>query len=206
VAIWTHLGSPQLRTRPSLSTPFYSVSTQCDAVQRARVPIGKPSHRAPPQWREPAATDGQGLAELLRLAKCGSQQVRRGQPSAPSAVRSQRMLDPGSFPCSSRLPSKLSPPIPGPRKSPTAAGIRATGLGFGERNVPANCSPNADLSPELEGRPFYSTSFFASGFSGLASLANRKVGIPFARRIPRWLLPTAVDTAPTLHNQHYRPS
>ena len=96
--------------------------------------------------------------------------------------------------------------ILGTAKSPTAAGIRATRLGFEERNVPANCSPNADLSPELESRPFYSTGFFTSGFSGLASLANRKVGIPFAGRIPRWLLPTAVDTAPTLHNQHYRPS
>jgi hypothetical protein len=110
------------------------------------------------------------------------------------------------FTCSRYLPYKLSPPISAPRKSPTAAGIRATRLGFGERNVPANCSPNADLSPELESRPFYSTGFFTSGFSGLASLANRKVGIPFAGRIPRWLLPTAVDTAPTLHNQHYRPS
>jgi hypothetical protein len=114
----------------------------------------------------------------------------------------QRMLDPGSFPCSSRFFSKLSRPFPGTRKSPTAAGIRATGLGFGERNVPAICSPNGHLSPKLESRPFYSTSFF----SGLTSFADRKVGIPFARRIPRWLLPTAVDTAPTLHNQQYRPS
>ena len=108
------------------------------------------------------------------------------------------------FARSSRLQPKLSLPFSGPRKSPTAAGIRATGLGFGERNVPANCSRNADLSPELESRPFYSTSFFVSGFSGLASFANRKVGIPFARRIPRWLLPTAVDTAPTMHNQLLR--
>jgi hypothetical protein len=48
----------------------------------------------------------------------------------PCARLPQRMLDPGSFPCSSRLPSKRSPPFPGPRKSPTAAGIRAIGLGF----------------------------------------------------------------------------
>jgi hypothetical protein len=47
-----------------------------------------------------------------------------------------------------------------------------------------NRSPNADLSPELESRPFYSTSFLAGGFSGLASLWNRKVGIPFACRLP----------------------
>jgi hypothetical protein len=89
------------------------------------------------------------------------------------------------FHCSSRLRSKLSPPFSGPRKSPTAADICATGLGFGERNVPTNCSPNADLSSELESRPFYSTSFFTSGFSGLASLGSRKVRIPFACRLPR---------------------
>jgi hypothetical protein len=53
-------------------------------------------------------------------------------------------------------------------------------LGFQWRNVPANRSPNADLSPELESRPFYSTRFFASGFSRLASFQKRKVGIPFA--------------------------
>jgi hypothetical protein len=128
-----------------------------------------------------------------------------GQPSAPSAVRSQRTLDPGSFPCSGRLHSKHYPPFSGPRKSPTAAGIRATGLGFGERNVPLDCSPNADLSPELGAWPIYSTSFFASGFSGLASFATRKVGIPFACLVRRRLPPTAVDTAPTQHNEHYCP-
>jgi hypothetical protein len=90
-------------------------------------------------------------------------------------------------------------------KSPTAAGIPVTGLGFGERNVPQDRSPKADLSPELGAWPIYSTSFFLCGFSGLSSLANRKVRIPFACRIPRWLLPTAVDTAPTLHNQRFCP-
>jgi len=95
------------------------------------------------------------------------------------------MLDPGSFPCSSRLHSKLSPPFPGPRESPTAAGIRATGLGFGERNVAANCSPNADLSPKLESRPIYSTSFFVRAFSSLSSFPSRKVRIPFTCCLPR---------------------
>jgi hypothetical protein len=112
------------------------------------------------------------------------QQLRWRRPSgAPRFV--QRMLDPGSFPCSSRLRSKLSPPFSGPRKSPTAAGIRATGLGVRKRNVSVNRSPKADLSPELESRPFYSTSFSAHAFSGLASLWNRKVRIPFACRLPR---------------------
>jgi hypothetical protein len=59
----------------------------------------------------------------------------------------QRMLDPGSYRCSSRHGPKLSPPYSGPRKSPTAAGIRATGLGVRCRNVTPNCSPN--LMPPL---------------------------------------------------------
>ena len=70
---------------------------------------------------------------------------RRG---AKASVLPQRRLDPGSFPCSSRPPSKPSPPFPGPRKSPTAAGIRALGLGVRRRNVTVNCSPNAHSSPE----------------------------------------------------------
>ena len=77
------------------------------------------------------------------------------------------MLDPGSFPCSSRLRSKLSPLSSGLRKSPTAAGICATGLGFGERNVPQNRSPNAYLSPELGAWPIYSTSFFVNRISSV---------------------------------------
>ena len=109
--------------------------------------------------------------------------------------------NPGS--CSSRLRSKLSPPFSGPRKTATAAGIRTTGLGFGERNVPPNRSPNAGLSPELESRPFYSTSFLASGFSGLASFASRKVGIPFACHSRRWR-DQSIDRPPTLCAQIHR--
>jgi hypothetical protein len=128
---------------------------------------------------------------LLRPAGRGRSiapgEVRLSAGATVSPVRGsvQRMLDPGSFPCSSRLRSKLSPPFSGPRKSPTAAGIRATGLGVRKRNVSVNRSPKADLSPELESRPFYSTSFSAHAFSGLASLWNRKVRIPFACRLPR---------------------
>jgi hypothetical protein len=60
-------------------------------------------------------------------------------------------------------------------------------LGLGVRwwNVTANRSPTADLSPELESRPIYSTSFFARGFSDVASLSCRKVRIPFAWCSPR---------------------
>src|SRR5690242_11066530 len=108
--------------------------------------------------------------------------IKSRSPPIPPKLGAE-CSNPGS--CSSRLRSKLSPPFSGPRKSPTAADICATGLGFGERNVPTNCSPNADLSSELESRPFYSTSFFTSGFSGLASLGSRKVRIPFACRLPR---------------------
>ena len=70
--------------------------------------------------------------------------------------------------------------VSGPRKSPTAAGIRRLGLGVRYRNVTASGSPNAHLSPELESRPFYSTSFFASSFRALSPLQSRKIGIPFA--------------------------
>jgi hypothetical protein len=80
------------------------------------------------------------------------------------------MLDPGSYRCSSPLPYKLSPPFPGPRKSPTAAGFRVTGLGVRERNVTANCSPKGIFSPKLGACPIYSTSFFLSFFSSLLSL------------------------------------
>jgi hypothetical protein len=84
------------------------------------------------------------------------------------------------FARSSRVPAKLSPAFPEPRKSPTAAGIRAAGLGVRERNVTADCSPKGRLSPELGAWPIYSTSLFASSFSSLYSFVNRKVGIPFA--------------------------
>ncbi len=86
------------------------------------------------------------------------------------------------FARSSQLRSKVSLPFSGSEKAHSRRHLR--GSGFGKRNVPANCSPNAELSPELESRPFYSTSFFLSGFRGLASLANRKVRIPFAYRPP----------------------
>ena len=64
------------------------------------------------------------------------------------------------FARSSPLRTKLSPPFSGPPKSPTAAGIRASGLGVRERNDTVNRSPNADLSPKLGAWPIYSTSFF----------------------------------------------
>ena len=72
------------------------------------------------------------------------------------------------FPCSSPLQTKLSPPFSGPPKSPTAAGIRASGLGVRERNDTVSRSPNADLSPKLGAWPIYSTSFFRLHFSALA--------------------------------------
>jgi hypothetical protein len=68
--------------------------------------------------------------------------------------RLQRLLDPGSFPCSSRFYSKRSPPFSGPRKNPTAASVRTTGLGFGERNVTVNRSPKADLFRSLRAGHF----------------------------------------------------
>jgi hypothetical protein len=88
------------------------------------------------------------------------------------------MLDPGSFPCSRYLPYKLSPPNSGPRKSPTAAGLRGTGLGVRKRNVTVILSPNADLSPKLGAWPIYSTSFFGRDCRRLVLLGSRKVGIP----------------------------
>ena len=84
------------------------------------------------------------------------------------------------FARSSRLPPKRSPSFSGPRKSPTAAGIRTKGLGVRNRNVTANRSPNGLFSPKLGAWSIYSTSFSAHAFNGLASLASRKVGIPFA--------------------------
>jgi len=118
-----------------------------------------------------------------RNSGCGARHmVRYASPAIPPKLGAE-CSNPGS--CSSRLHSKPSQSFPGPLKSPTAASIRRSGLGVRFRNVPPIRSPNADLSPELESRPFYSTSFFASGFSGLASFATRKVGIPFACRLPR---------------------
>src|SRR3954470_100054 len=71
----------------------------------------------------------------------------------------QRMLDPGSYRCSSPLRTELSPPFSGPQKRPTAAGT--SGLGVRERNDTVNPSPNADLSSKLGAWPIYSTSFSA---------------------------------------------
>ena len=48
------------------------------------------------------------------------------------------------------------------------------------RNDTVNRSPNAVLSPKLGAWPVYSTSFFVRYFRRVASLTNRKVGIPFA--------------------------
>jgi hypothetical protein len=77
----------------------------------------------------------------------------------------------------------------GPRKSPTAAAIRKSGLGVRFRNIPAHRSPNADLTPELESRPFYSTSFFVCGFSAclVSQLESRyplRLRAPIKRALP----------------------
>jgi len=77
-------------------------------------------------------------------------------------------------------PYKISPPFSGLRKSPTAAGIRAAGLGVHCQNVTANLSPNAGFSPKLGAWPIHSTSFFVQFIRDLASFTNRKVGIPIA--------------------------
>jgi hypothetical protein len=59
-----------------------------------------------------------------QLPSAGAIGCGRRQP-----LLGQRMLDPGSFPCSRRPAAKRSPTIHGPAKSPTVAGICATGLG-----------------------------------------------------------------------------
>jgi hypothetical protein len=96
-------------------------------------------------------------------------------------VFSQRMLEPGCYRCSSRLPAELFQPFPGPRKSPTAAGIRGTDLGVRKRsdNDAAHRSPRAHSSPKHETQQIY-CSLFGSRFNSLVSLARRKVGILFA--------------------------
>jgi hypothetical protein len=83
-------------------------------------------------------------------------------------------------PCSSRHRPKHSPPFSGALKRPTTAGFCASGLCVRDRNERPNLSPTGDLSPKLGAWPIYSTSFFASSFSGLTSLTRRNVGIPFA--------------------------
>ena len=108
----------------------------------------------------------------------------------------QRMLAPGCYRCSSPLRTKLSPPFPGPPKSPTAAGIRLSGLGVRERNDTVNLSPNADLSPKLGAWPIYSTSFFGRDSRRLVLLWNRKVGIPFAYLFLGWTSPTSLIQPP----------
>jgi hypothetical protein len=111
-----------------------------------------------------------GLVLPARLDRCRKPASPAAGAGLANRSLGQRRLDPGSFPCSSPLQTKLSPPFSGPQKSPTAAGIRASGLGVRERNDTANLSPNANLSPKLGAWPFYSTSFFSSVFSSLASL------------------------------------
>ena len=91
------------------------------------------------------------------------------------------------FARSSRNGPKLSPPFSGPRKSPTAASIRALGLGVRRRNVPAKCSPNGLFSPKLGAWPIYSTSFLCSRFNILHSFPVRKIGISFAYSSSRWI-------------------
>jgi hypothetical protein len=165
-----------------------SIATMLRPRGRAARSIRRAGH--PPRRGQASGALGVGGSSPLN---------RRG---AKASVLPQRRLDPGSFPCSSRPPSKPSPPFPGPRKSPTAAGIRALGLGVRRRNVTVNCSPNAHSSPELGAWPIYSTSFFPRDFSGLYSLFSRKVGIPFACHLQRWLPQTLADTAPTLECRH----
>ena len=97
---------------------------------------------------------------------------------APGA--GQRMLDPGTYRCSSPLRTKLSPPFSGPPKSPTAAGIRASGLGVRERNDTANCSPNGNFSPKLGAWPIYSTSFFRLTFQRPSLIPQPEGWYPFA--------------------------
>ena len=69
-------------------------------------------------------------------------------------------------------------------KSPTVAGIRAAGLWARCRNVAAKFRSEWRSLSEAWAWPIYSTSFLGGRFSGLASFLNRKVGIPFACRIP----------------------
>jgi hypothetical protein len=101
---------------------------------------------------------------------------------SPSECNPAKVEVEGSYPFarSSRRRPKLSPPFPGPQKSPIAAGIRASGLGVRSRNERPNLCPKAHFSPKLGAWPIYSTSFFGSQFNSLVSLASRKVGIPFA--------------------------
>ena len=139
------------------------------AVQRAkpRVPL---TGEIPSDANRPLA-----VASTPAARSPSTSAATRFPPGAPSATArsratwsevqvelppKQRMLDPGCFPCSSPLRTKLSAPFLGPQKSPTAAGIRASGLGVRERNDKVNLSPDADLSPKLGAWPIYSTSFF----------------------------------------------
>jgi hypothetical protein len=111
--------------------------------------------------------------ETQRAAGRSPSQRRRSGDSLRGRRRSSQgfgVEGSNPFARSSPLRTKLSPPFSGPRKSPTAAGVRATGLGVRSRNDTPKVSPNAVLSPELESRPFYSASFFAPPFRGLASL------------------------------------
>jgi hypothetical protein len=82
------------------------------------------------------------------------------------------MLDPGSFPCSSLLQPKFSPPYRGPLKGPTAAGSCATGLGVRSRNERAILAPIGEFSPKLGTWPTYSTSSFISLFNRLVPVCR----------------------------------
>ena len=77
----------------------------------------------------------------------------------------QRSLDPSSYRCSSPLPHKNSPPDLEPLKRPASGRFCRSGLGLITRNDTGKLSLNGLLSPELEGWPIYSTSFFGSVFN-----------------------------------------
>ena len=129
--------------------------------------------------RQPRRANAEEVVKGLAGAASECRMRRRSSCNNATAPRLGAEVS-NPFPCSSPLRTKLSPPFSGPQKSPTAAGICASGLGVRERNDTVNCSPNADLSPKLGAWPIYSTSFFGSKFNILTSFLRRKVGIPFA--------------------------
>ena len=54
----------------------------------------------------------------------------------------------------------------------TDARFCASGLDVRKRSVTVDLAPNADLSPELESRPIYSTSFWSAVFSGCSFVVS----------------------------------
>jgi hypothetical protein len=162
----------------SLSTAFYSGSTQCDAAQRARVPIGKPSHRAPPQWRVPAAT---GWAWPIYCAR-RSAALSGGNRQPRPRFGPRECWIPVPFPAPVGSSPNILRHFRDREKAQLPQACADKAWGFAERY--GNCSPKAHFSPELESRPFYSTSFFTSDFSGLVSFPSRKIGIPCACPCP----------------------